>query len=701
MVRRRHLISFRTQRLSAPPIPGSTPSFLIAEGEMAARIRDHDWAATDLGRPHGWSPSLKAMVRMALSTRHPIFIYWGQEHICLYNDAASVSLGYEKHPSILGAPGREAWGEIWNTIGPEIEAVMRGEAAVWHENQMLPILRDGAIREAYWTYSLGPIDDEHAPNGVGGVLVICTETTAQVLAKRRLAHERERLAQLFEQAPAFMVFLQGPQHRFELANPGYMKLVGYRPILGRTVTEALPDAVEQGYLKLLDQVYESGEALAAYNSRYAYRPREGEPEVERFVDFVYQPIKDDAGAVTGIFVVGVDVTDRTLAANALIAAQTGLLRSEELLRLATDAGEVGLWDVDLLTDTLAWQARVKAMFGISPDVPVSMADFYAGLHPDDLAATTVAFASAMDPMRRCVYDAEYRAIGKEDGVTRWIAAKGRGLFDEHGRCTRVVGTAIDISRRKTIELSLSEKEGQLRVAMDALQQADRHKDAFLATLGHELRNPLGTLRNALTLMERAPDNAALSDRTRQIMARQVSQLARLTEDLLDVRRISLGKINLQCEVLSLNGVLAQVAESCEHSVELAQQHLALQLPDAPVMVYGDPARLVQLFGNLIGNASKYTPEGGRINVRVRVDGGSVFTSVEDSGIGLAADTLLCIFEPFKQLESPTGRANNGLGIGLALVKQLVEMMGGEIEARSAGLGHGSQFFVRLPLHQPV
>lgn len=381
----------------------------------------------------------------------------------------------------------------------------------------------------------------------------------------------------------------------------------------------------------------------------------------------------------------------------LHAAQAGLLGGEEQLRLATDAAEVGLWDVDLLTHTLFWPPRVKAMFGISPDVPVSMSDFYDGLHPDDRVATTAAFAAAIDPLQRNLYDVEYRTVGKEDGVIRWIAAKGRAIFDENGRCTRVLGTAIDITRRKATETSLKESEARLHVAMEALKDADRNKDVFLATLGHELRNPLATLRNAMTLLERGRDNAAMSDRATQIMRRQVEQLVRLTDELLDVSRISLGKIDLRREVLVLNSVLTQAAEACAPSIELAGQTLELSVPDLSATVYGDSARLVQLFGNLIGNASKFTPEGGRIDVVARVDASSVVTSVKDSGIGLAADQLDAIFEPFAQLENPIGRSNNGLGIGLALAKQLVDMHGGNIEARSAGLGHGSEFVVRLPL----
>ncbi|MEO8279425.1 MAG: ATP-binding protein, partial [Ideonella sp.] len=662
-----------------------------------ALVRAYDWSATALGPPHRWSSTLKAMVRMALTTRHPIFIFWGREHICIYNDAYSASLGPEKHPSILGARARDAWPEIWDIIGPQIEMVMRGEGATWHENQLVPILRQGTIQDVYWTYSFGPIDDENAPNDVGGVLVVCTETTAQVNAERRLSIERERFAQLFEQSPTFMAFLHGAEHRIELANPAYLRLVGRRPVIGRTIAEAVPEAAEQGYLQLLDQVFRSGEALTASGARHLVVTPDGNTPAERFLDFVYQPIKDGAGTVTGIFVEGVDVTDRTLANQALSKAQAELLRSTEQLRLATEAAEVGLWDLDLLTDTLFWPPRVKAMFGISPDVPVHIDDFYAGLHPDDQTHTTAAFAAAMDCAQRSFYDVEYRTVGKEDGLIRWVAAKGRALFDAEGRCIRVLGSAIDITARKAAETSLRESEAHLRLALQSLKDADRNKDAFLATLGHELRNPLGTLRNSLSVLERARGNVELGEKASQIMARQVEQLVRLTDDLLDVSRIGLGKINLQREMLVLDSILAQAVESCSPMIERAGQQLEPAFAGTSATVHGDSVRLVQLFGNLISNASKFTPGGGLIVVNVRLDSHSVIVSVKDSGIGLAADNLDCIFETFAQVANPIGRSNTGLGIGLALSKQLVELHGGSIEARSAGLGLGSEFLVRLPL----
>ncbi len=430
-----------------------TPDFIRGGGEMGALMRAHDWRASELGSPDAWPQSLRTAVRLLLNSGHPMYIWWGPELICFYNDAYRQSIGAERHPGSLGRKAREVWGEIWHIIGPQITQVMSGGGATWHENALVPITRNGRREEVYWTYSYSPIDDGDAATGVGGVLVVCTETTQQVLSARHATEESRRFAELFEQAPSFMAMLRGPEHRFELANPSYLKLIGHRDILSRTVAEAIPEAAEQGYVELLDRVYRTGEPYAANGVRYAARPVAGGPLEEHYLDFVYQPIKDATGTVTGVFVEGVDVTGRAI-------ADAALRESERQLRLATDAAEIGLWDLDVGSDTLYWPARVKAMFGISADAPISMADFYAGLHPDDERPTNAAFAAALDPAKRALYDVEYRTIGKEDGLVRWVAAKGRALF-EGNRCVRVIGTAIDITSRKATDEKLRELNEEL------------------------------------------------------------------------------------------------------------------------------------------------------------------------------------------------------------------------------------------------
>jgi len=277
---------------------------------MGALMRIRDWTRSPIGPPEHWPQSLKTAVRLILTSGHPMFIWWGPRLIQFYNDAYRLSIGPERHPSALGGEGRGCWDEIWHIIGPQIEQVMSGRGSTWNENALVPITRNGKREDVYWTYSYGPIDDPLAPTGVGGVLVVCTETTEQVMAQRRLSYEREQFSLMFEQAPSFMAMLTGPEHRFELANPAYRSLVGGRDVLGQTVAEALPEAVDQGYVKLLDQVFESGEPYLASGHRFRFRQPGSGAAVERIVDFVYQPIQNREGQVTGIFVQGVDVTER-------------------------------------------------------------------------------------------------------------------------------------------------------------------------------------------------------------------------------------------------------------------------------------------------------------------------------------------------------------------------------------------------------
>jgi PAS domain S-box-containing protein len=290
-------------------------------------------------------------------------------------------------------------------------------------------------------------------------------------ADRVLREESLRVLRLFKQSPSFICVLRGPDHVYEFVNAAYQRLVGQRAVVGGTVREALPEMVEQGFIDLLDQVY-GGERFVGEAIPVRLDPGSG----AAFVDFVFEPIAEVDGTISGIFVEGYEVTDR-------VRAEQALRDSEEQLRLATEAAEIGLWDVDGTSGALYWPARVKAMFGISPDVPVTMEDFHAGLHPQDRKAITAVYQAAADPDRRALYDVEYRTIGKEDGVERWVAAKGRGVFDDAGRCVRVIGVAIDITRRKadearlrelneTLERRVSEALAERRVLADIVEGTD-------------------------------------------------------------------------------------------------------------------------------------------------------------------------------------------------------------------------------------
>jgi PAS domain-containing protein len=301
-------------------------NFLSSGGEMGQLMRDFDWASTSIGEPSTWPTSLRTAVRLLLSSSHVYLV--GPNLIQFYNGAYKRSIGSERHPQCLGQPGRPFWEEIWHIIGPQIEHVLSGAGSVWCQNELVPITRNGKREDVYWTYAYNPIDFEEAVSGVGGVLVICTETTEQVIAEQQKDAAEKRWRELFGQAPGFMCVLKGPDHVLKFANPKYYDLVGRRDLVGKKVKDALPEVQAQGFIELLNNVYRSGEPYTGQG--IALTLLRGTREEAVYVDFVYQPITNASGEVTGIFVDGFEVTDRVLAANAL---QENVERKDEFIAM--------------------------------------------------------------------------------------------------------------------------------------------------------------------------------------------------------------------------------------------------------------------------------------------------------------------------------------------------------------------------------
>ena len=292
---------------SFSPAAGEGASRLFGIGEMAELTRTFDWSQTSIGPIDRWPEVLLNAVNTLLNSRHPMFLWWGEDLVQFYNDAYRPSLGVGKHPMALGQKGEDCWPEIWPIIFPQIEAVMTRGEATWHENQLVPIYRNGRLEDVYWTYGYSPV---YTPAGeIGGTLVVCTETTDTILAKRLQQREMERLANLFEQAPAFFAVLSGPDYVFDMVNGPYVQLIGHRSVLGKSLREAVPEAEEQGFLKLLDGVYRTGEANVGRGIPIQLARLPDHPLELRYLDFVYQPKREPDGSVSGIIVLGVDVTD--------------------------------------------------------------------------------------------------------------------------------------------------------------------------------------------------------------------------------------------------------------------------------------------------------------------------------------------------------------------------------------------------------
>lgn len=293
------------------------PVWLAGDGEMAGRIRAFDWSTTPLGPPEGWPQPLRAAVGFMLGSGFPMFVVWGEALTTLYNDPYA-RLIRARHPAALGTGFLDVWPEHRPGLAPLVESALAGEA-VFHENQPFVVDRSGVEEEAWFTFSYSPLRDDEGR--VAGLICAVTETTQAVLAGRHATAERERLSGMFEQAPGFMTLLRGPDHVFELVNAAYRQLVSHRDVLGVPIREALPDIAGQGFYELLDRVYATGEPFVGRAVPISLQRTPNAPVEERILDFIYQPIADGAGTVTGIFVEGTDVTDRTHQEAALRASE--------------------------------------------------------------------------------------------------------------------------------------------------------------------------------------------------------------------------------------------------------------------------------------------------------------------------------------------------------------------------------------------
>jgi two-component system CheB/CheR fusion protein len=359
-----------------------------------------------------------------------------------------------------------------------------------------------------------------------------------------------------------------------------------------------------------------------------------------------------------------------------------LRKSDELLRLAQVAAMVGIWEWDPATQTLSWTPELAALYGYPAEDVHSYSDWSSRVNPDDLRRIEEERARAVAERRP--FDLEFR-MQQPSGVTRWLKARGGAIYDEQGRPTRVFGITVDVTERKRFE--------------EALRESDR-KDEFLAVLSHELRNPLTPIKNSLAILDRVVPGAPQALRAQAIIGRQVHHLTRMVDDLLDVTRIARGKAALQRERLDLGEVVGRTVEDYRAAFAEGGVAFADAISAEPMWLTGDATRIAQVVGNLLGNAVKYTPRGGSVELTLERASDAALLRVRDNGHGIAPDVLEHVFEPFAQAPQTPDRKSGGLGLGLALVKGFVQLHGGTVAASSRGVGGGAEFAVRLPL-EPV
>ncbi|MEO6238647.1 MAG: PAS domain-containing protein [Vicinamibacterales bacterium] len=831
----------------AEPLHGSP--YLTGSGAMASAIRAFDWEHTPLGPISAWSNSLRNVVNLVVTSRHPMFLWWGPELIQFYNDAYRPSLGVERNLVALGARGAEFWAEIWPIIGPQIEAVMQRGEATWNEEHLVPITRNGRVEEVYWTYGYSPVWDDDGR--VGGTLVVVQEQTARTLASRRIrtvrdlastvsvhrteneawlagldvlsanvldlpwvlgfaasddrhsarligqrpldvvpetrllqelylapggafrrvldtgepevvhdlralvgdvivppwpepvvsvrliplrrprssacygllavglsprlpfdeayadfltmaadqfanaianarAHEEEqhlvdelaqtsvRFRELLEQAPAGVAVFSGPDHRFELANPNYRAITHRSDMIGRPFLEVFPELAGTALASTMDRVYRTGEPYVA-DEYLVELDRAGNRRLEEFYySFNFAPIRQ-AGVITGLIVVAIDVTLQ-------VKARREIADAQERLNFTLSAAGVGYWDLDLRSGAASCSPRHYQMFGYT-EAPAIWTFESLLSHVD--AGDRSRLAAAFTESTRTGADLDLEcSIQTTAGEHRWIHVYAR-VERMRGRPVRLLGIVHDVTERHDL---LAREQQARRNA----EQASHAKDQFLASLSHELRTPMNTIIGWTDLLFEgalSPEDERSGLATIQRHARLQ---ARLIEDLLDMSRIVSGKIHLAPRLVRLASVLEAAVEAVARAASLKGVTIVVKSADEAALVEGDATLLQQVFWNLLGNAVKFTSAGGTVvaSLERRTEGMAV--TVHDTGEGISAEFLPHVFERFRQEDGTSTRTHPGLGIGLSIVKQLVEAHGGTMRAASSGRGKGAAFTVMLP-----
>ena len=673
-------------------VAGKRPSaFLQGGGEMGERMRAFDWTRTPLGAPESWPPQLKTTVRLLLSTRHAMFIWWGPQLIQFYNDAYIRALGPDRHPSALGQPGPECWKDNWNTIGPHIQQVMEG-GATWNESALAPIAHDGAVDDVCWTYSYSPIDEPDAPHGVGGVLVMCSETSEQIMAKH-LA-ERDRLKELFRQAPGFMALLHGPQHVIEMANPAYLRLVGNREVVGKTVAEAQPDAVKQGYLDLLDEVYASGKAFSASGAKYEVARTPGSAPIERYVDFVYQPITDAEGKVTGIFVEGFDVTGARSDADAVRELYDTLeqrvadaVAERNILADLVEFSDTHILAIDLCYYVLA--------------VNKSFSDEFERIYGHRLkVGDNLLEKLKSDPVRgervrrfwnRAISGEDFHIPETFDSPTegkRYYDMRFNALKDRSGRQVGAFVVVYDVTDRASEQARLAEAEARVQQAqkIEAIGQ-------LTGGVAHDFNNLLMVISGGLEVM----DALAPARREKVIagMRQAVEKGAGLSRQLLAFSR----RQPLRPEPVNLARKIGGMREMLDRSLR-GDVHVEVAFDAGLWPVEVDPGQLELVMLNLAVNARDAMPGGGTIRIRARnapalndeeLFGDYVELSIADTGTGMLPEVLARVFEPF----FTTKEIGKGSGLGLAQAHGFAKASRGTVRMESEPR-KGTTVFLYLP-----
>lgn len=532
---------------------------------------------------------------------------------------------------------------------------------------------------SYWLCNSYPI---LAPDGnILGINTVIQDITERKHSELGLA----RLASIISNSYDAIIgkTLDG---RITSWNHGAERMFGYKSdeVIGQPISIIIPDDLIQEEHEILKSLRQGRHVTFEETQRVR---KDG---VTIHVAVTISPIRKGTDQIVGVSTIIRDITASKI-------AEQKARENEDRMRLLLQATHIGIWDWHISTGVVRWSENMEELHGRqSGSFDGTFDSVMSDVYSDDKAMLHKAITKAVESNGD--YQVEYRIV-TDTGEICWMEGKGRVISGPDGKPERMAGVCMDITERKKADQTLRVNETLLRAQTDELAREHRQKDEFLAMLAHELRNPLAPISNMVQLMK--IQEPSLREKTipqaLDVIGRQVTQMSRLVDDLLDVARITRGFIELRSEEQDLRTIVQQAAESSAGWFDAKHQVFELALPDAPIYVCVDVTRMIQVVSNLLNNASKYTGDLGRISLKLSAIGQEAVLTVVDSGIGISADILPHVFDLFTQADRSLDRRQGGLGLGLPLVRKLVDMHHGTVIAKSPGMGRGSEFIVRLPL----
>lgn len=685
-------------------------------GDMARRIQAHDWTGTDLGPPHRWSHSLRTTVDLMLGSGHAMQLAWGAQRTVLYNDAYAPMLGGH-HPRALGLPFHQAWPDVWTDIEPLVERVFAGET-VRFDDMPLRMQRNGFDEETWWNFSYSPVRDESG--AVAGLLNVTVDATPQHRAQQAERERDEAHARIQRSEARFRALMEAGGNSLYRMSPDWRLMFQLDSQGLASTTEPIDNWVEK-YIPAEERGAVFDAIGMAIRSKSLFELEHRVYQADGRIGWVLSravPLLGADGQITEWFGAASDVTARKLAEQQLREREERhafLLKLGDALRPGADADAIGDTATRLVAEHLHLDRCCLAQLSQEAGTYQIAHEWRAAHLPSILGEHDLRnFSSAMQRMETqplSIADVQSdETLSERDRQSLAAMAVGAVLVaplrDGPRHCVWAMAAAATAPRAWTCDERRLLEEAAERTwaamqrarAETALHEADRRKDQFLAVLGHELRNGLAPLVYNVKIGNRARDNLELMQQLFVRSDRQLHHLVHLVDDLLDVARITTGKISLQMELLKPREFVGLALDACRADAE--RRHHRLTVTDettSDLHVRGDRVRLTQVMSNLLSNATKYMDEGGSITVHLAQDQGHAILQVRDTGIGIPASALAQVFGLFTQVREQQAYSAGGLGIGLAIVKQLVEMQGGSVGVASEGTGRGSVFTVRLPI----